>query len=70
MLDRIQELQAGLGPQADQLQEQAMILAATAKEKWDEGREVARNFILEKPLQALGVAIGMGVLLGWLIKRR
>lgn len=70
MRDRIQDMQASLGPQADQLQEQAKILAATAREKWDEGREAARNFVVEKPAQALGVALGMGVLLGWLIKRR
>jgi len=70
MLDRVQELQASLGPQAEQLQEQAMILAASAREKFSEGQAAARKFIVEKPAQALGLALGLGVVLGWLIKRR
>ena len=70
MFDRIQDLQTSLGPQADQLQEQAAILTASAREKWAEGQEFARNFIAEKPAQALACALGLGVALGWLIKRR
>ena len=70
MLDRIQDLQASLGPQADQLQEQAAVLVASAREKWTEGQAMARNFIEERPAQALAFALGLGVALGWLIKRR
>jgi len=70
MIDRIKGLQAGIGPQADEYREKALDVAAVARERWAEGHERVRNFVIEKPVQALGLALGMGVFLGWLIKRR
>ena len=70
MIDRIKGLQEGLGPQAGELKEKALDAAAVARERWAEGTGRVRNFIIEKPAQALAIALGMGVVLGWLIKRR
>ena len=70
MIDRIKGLQADLGSQAGDLKEKALDYAAVAREQWAEGTDRVRNFVIAKPVQALGLALGMGVLLGWLIKRR
>ncbi len=72
MIDRIEELAAntGLGPQLDAVKEQALLTAATARERLTEGRDRLRQFIVNSPVQAMGIALGVGVALGWLIKRR
>ena len=70
MIDRIRDLESSLGPQADQLKEAALDMAATAREQLTRGRDYVREFTIHQPAKALGLALGMGVLLGWLIKRR
>ncbi len=70
MIDRIQGLESALGPQADELKEKALEYAATAREKLFEGSDKVKNYVAKEPARALGVALGLGVLLGWLIKRR
>jgi len=70
MIDRIQDVGANYGPQLDQVKEQALIYTATARERLAEGSEKVRQYIVDEPVKALGIALGMGVLLGWLIKRR
>jgi len=69
MIDRIRDVE-GLGPAAEAAREKALDLAATAKERFAEGSNAIKSFTIEKPAQALGLALGMGVLLGWLTKRR
>jgi len=70
MIDRIQDVGASYGPPLDQVKEQALIYTATARERLAEGSEKVREYIVNEPVRALGIALGMGVLLGWLIKRR
>jgi ElaB/YqjD/DUF883 family membrane-anchored ribosome-binding protein len=70
MTNRIQDILTSAGPGLDQLQEQAEIVAAAASERLAEGRDKVRAFIVDKPARALGIALGVGALLGWLIKRR
>lgn len=71
MIDRLQQFGAeDLGRQAEELKESALDLTATAREKLVEGQTFVRNFTVREPAKALGLAMGMGVLLGWLIKRR
>ena len=70
MSERIQEMESGFGEAADAAKEKALDLAAAAKEKLAQGTDAVKMFTIEKPAQALGLALGMGVLLGWLIKRR
>ena len=70
MIDRIQGLESALGPQADELKERALVYAASAREMLSDGTDKLKDFVIKEPARALGVALGLGVLLGWLIKRR
>jgi len=70
MIDRIQDLESGYGSQLDALKDQAQVYAASAREQLAEGSEKVREYIVNEPARALGIALGLGVLLGWLIKRR
>jgi len=70
MIDRIQGLESALGPQADELKERALEYAASAREVLSEGTDKVKTFVVNEPARALGIALGLGVLLGWLIKRR
>lgn len=70
MIDRIQGLESSLGPQADEIKEKALEYAATAKERLAEGTGMLKGYVVQQPARALGIALGVGVLLGWMIKRR
>lgn len=70
MVERTQGLEAGLGASAEAIKERALEITATAREQLSGGTQVLRNYIVKEPMRALGIAVGMGVLLGWLIKRR
>jgi ElaB/YqjD/DUF883 family membrane-anchored ribosome-binding protein len=66
MVDRTQGVEAGLGD----LKERVLEVSATVSEKFSGGTQILRDYIVKEPTRALGIAVGMGVLLGWLIKRR
>ncbi len=68
MIDRIREQDFGMN--AEVAKEKALELAATARERVTQGGNAIRSYTIEQPAKALGLALGMGVLLGWLIKRR
>jgi ElaB/YqjD/DUF883 family membrane-anchored ribosome-binding protein len=72
MIDRMQQDRAetGLPPQVDRLKETALDMAAAARERLALGTDQIRDLIIEHPARSLGVAFGIGVLFGWLIKRR
>ena len=70
MIDRIQGLESAYGPLAEELKERALEYAATAREQLAMGSERIRDYVVKEPARALGIALGVGVLLGWLIKRR
>lgn len=70
MIDRAQDRELGLGTQAEELKETALVYAAAAREQLAEGSETIKRYIINQPVRALGIALGVGVLLGWLIKRR
>jgi len=70
MIDRIPNLEATLGPQAEEVKELALEYAAVARERLAEGSEMVKGYVVKEPVRALGIALGVGVLLGWLIKRR
>ncbi len=70
MIDRIRGAEAGYPTQADELKERASELAAGARERFAAGGETIKAFVIKKPAVALGLALGLGVFLGWLIKRR
>ncbi len=52
------------------LGERALEASATLKESFLHGTKSIRDYIVREPARALGLALGVGVLLGWLIKRR
>jgi len=70
MIDRYQDIASDAEPAFDQLKDQAQIYAAAASERLAEGRDKIRQYIVNEPARAIGIALGVGVLLGWLIKRR
>ena len=39
-------------------------------ERLNKGTDAVKDYTIQQPARALGIALGMGVLLGWLIKRR
>lgn len=70
MIDRIREMESGFGPTAEAAREKALDFAATARERFSQGSDAIKAYTIDQPARALGLALGMGVLLGWLIKRR
>ena len=50
--------------------ERALEVSATLKESLLHGTKAIREYIVKEPARAIGLALGVGVLLGWLIKRR
>lgn len=69
MIDRIRDIE-GFGATAEAAKEKALDFAASAKERLTLGGDAIKTYTIEQPARALGLALGMGVLLGWLIKRR
>jgi ElaB/YqjD/DUF883 family membrane-anchored ribosome-binding protein len=59
-----------LGVRVDDVKERALEFAATAREQFSGATRSLKEYIVKEPTRAVGVALGMGVLLGWLIKRR
>ena len=50
--------------------ERALEAVATARESLSKGTRGIQDYIGKQPARAIGIALGVGVLLGWLIKRR
>jgi hypothetical protein len=70
MIDRLHPFEADSGPQAEQLKEQALEFVADARESLAGASETMRRSIVDQPVRALAIAFGMGIILGWIIKRR
>jgi hypothetical protein len=54
----------------EKFQDRAKEALATSRERLAQGTSKLRESITQEPVRALILALGMGVLLGWLIKRR
>ena len=52
------------------LQGKAKEVLAEARERFSKTTKTLHDSISDQPIRALSLAFGMGVLLGWLIKRR
>jgi len=70
MIDRVREMEPVWGAGSDEMKEMALQYAAAAREKLSEGSESIKKYVIEQPARALGIALGLGVILGWMIKRR
>jgi len=70
MIQRVEDSNGGLAHRAEHWREEALDLGTAAREQIAQGSRVIREYTLKKPATALGMALGIGVFLGWLIKRR
>jgi len=70
MIDHVQATGPDVDPRLAAVQEQILVGAAALREQLSEGQAKLRELIIKDPARALGIALGVGVLLGWLIKRR
>ena len=70
MIDRLQPPDAGYADQAEELKAKALEFAMTAQSRFAEGTELVKTYVNKEPVRALGIALGLGVVVGWLIKRR
>lgn len=57
-------------PHVDDLTGRALGLWGAARCRAERMGEVLSEFSARKPAAALGLALGMGALVGWLVKRR
>ena len=56
-------------PQLEEIRAMARQDVAVARERLAEGRDMVRGYVARAPVKALGIALGIGVILGWLIRR-
>jgi hypothetical protein len=70
MIDRTREFEPEFAAQAELLKEKAIDAAAVARERLLEGSHAIKEYTVKQPAKALAIALGAGVLLGWIIKRR
>jgi ElaB/YqjD/DUF883 family membrane-anchored ribosome-binding protein len=69
MVDRVQGTKAEFTPQLDEIKAMARQDVAVARERLAEGRAIVSDYVLREPVKALGIALSIGVVLGWLIRR-
>lgn len=70
MIDRLQGPEVGFAEQAEEMKARALEYALNAKARLGEGSGFIKDYVNTQPARALGIALGLGVVLGWLIKRR
>ena len=70
MSDRVQGTRAEFTPQLDEIKAMARQDVAVARERLAEGSAIVRDYLVREPVKALGIALCVGVVLGWLISRR
>jgi ElaB/YqjD/DUF883 family membrane-anchored ribosome-binding protein len=70
MIDRITSVEGGYTDQAEELKARALEYADIARQKLNEGSEFVKDYVHKQPARAVGIALGLGVVLGWMIKRR
>ncbi len=58
------------GSDQGDFKERALEFAATAREQVSGRTRGLREYIIKEPTRALGIALVLGVVVGWLIKRR
>lgn len=70
MHDGVEDKKSAFTPQLDEIRAMARQDVAVARERLAEGRDIVRDYLVKEPVKALGIALCMGVVLGWLIKPR
>jgi ElaB/YqjD/DUF883 family membrane-anchored ribosome-binding protein len=69
MNDRVQGTRAEFTPQLEEIKAMARQDVAVARERLADGSAIVRDYLVREPVKALGIALCVGVVLGWLIKR-
>jgi ElaB/YqjD/DUF883 family membrane-anchored ribosome-binding protein len=69
MNDRVQGVRAEFTPQLEDIKAMALQDVAVARERLADVRTIVTDYLAREPVKALGIALGIGVVLGWLIKR-
>ncbi len=69
MNDRVQGMRTEFAPQLDEIKAMARQDVAVARERLADGRAIVTDYVTREPVKALGIALFVGVVLGWLIKR-
>ena len=70
MIDHIQPGVMTYADQAEEMKARALELAGSAKSRLSDANAFVNDYMTKQPARALGIALGLGVVLGWLIKRR
>lgn len=70
MIDRLQSPEGGFADQAEEMKARALEYAGSARVRFSEGSGFVKDYVHKQPARALGIALGLGVVVGWLIKRR
>ena len=70
MVDRITAEESRIPDQLEELQARALETARNTGAILAEASAYVKDYTQKQPARALGMALGMGVLLGWVIKRR
>jgi ElaB/YqjD/DUF883 family membrane-anchored ribosome-binding protein len=69
MIDRVQGTRAEFTPQLDEIKAMARQDVAVARERVAERSAIVTGYVAREPVKALGIALCVGVVLGWLIRR-
>jgi len=69
MENRVQGMKAGFTPQLDDIKAMARQDVAVARERLAEQSAIVSDYVVREPVKALGIALCVGVVLGWLIRR-
>jgi ElaB/YqjD/DUF883 family membrane-anchored ribosome-binding protein len=69
MNDRVQGVKAEFTPQMDEIRAMARQDMAVARERLADGTAIVTDYVAREPVKALGIALLVGVVLGWLIRR-
>jgi len=56
-------------PQMEDIRAMARQDVAVARERLADGRAIVTDYVVREPVKALGIALLVGVVLGWLIRR-
>jgi ElaB/YqjD/DUF883 family membrane-anchored ribosome-binding protein len=70
MNERVQGMKAEFTPQLEEIKAMARQDVAVARERLAERGAVVTDYLVRDPVKALGIALCVGVVLGWLIRRR
>jgi ElaB/YqjD/DUF883 family membrane-anchored ribosome-binding protein len=70
MIDRTLEIETDAGAFSGELKELAMRCASIAVQRISEESKRVTEYAAREPARALGIALGVGVFIGWMIRRR